>query len=49
MHELSATFTPTDTLNYTTVRAVVPLTVNEKLPTAHHLAGPFCQFPMAPR
>ena len=32
MHELSVTFTPTDTLNYTTVRAVVPLTVTEKLP-----------------
>jgi Flp pilus assembly CpaE family ATPase len=33
VHELSATFTPTDTLNYTTVSAVVPLTVNEKAPT----------------
>jgi Flp pilus assembly CpaE family ATPase len=32
MHELSVTFTPTDTLNYTTVRAVVSLTVTEKLP-----------------
>ena len=31
MHELSVTFTPTDTLNYTTVRAVVSLTVAEKL------------------
>jgi MinD-like ATPase involved in chromosome partitioning or flagellar assembly/ActR/RegA family two-component response regulator len=33
VHELSATFTPTDTLNYTTVSAVVSLTVAEKLPT----------------
>ncbi len=32
VHELSVTFTPTDTLNYTTARAVVPLTVTEKLP-----------------
>ena len=30
MHELSVTFTPTDTLNYTTVREVVSLTVTEK-------------------
>ena len=33
VHELSVTFTPTDTLNYTTVRAVVSLTVAEKSPT----------------
>jgi hypothetical protein len=33
MHELSVTFTPADTLNYTTVRAVVPLTVTKKLTT----------------
>ncbi|MGD1064520.1 MAG: hypothetical protein ABR860_14780, partial [Terracidiphilus sp.] len=33
VHELSATFTPTDTLNYTTVSAVVSLTVAEKSPT----------------
>ncbi|MGD0347329.1 MAG: AAA family ATPase [Terracidiphilus sp.] len=33
MHDLSVTFTPTDTLNYTTVRAAVSLTVTEKLPT----------------
>jgi DNA-binding response OmpR family regulator len=33
VHELSVTFTPTDTLNYTTVRAVGSLTVTEKLPT----------------
>ena len=33
VHELAVTFTPTDTLNYTTVRAVVPLTVTEKSPT----------------
>ena len=32
MHELTATFTPTDTLNYTTVSAVVSLTVAEKSP-----------------
>jgi Flp pilus assembly CpaE family ATPase len=31
VHELSVIFTPTDTLNYTTVRTVVPLTVAEKL------------------
>ncbi len=31
-HELSAVFTPTDTLNYTTVSATVSLTVTEKLP-----------------
>ena len=31
VHELSVNFTPTDTLNYTSARAVVPLTVNEKL------------------
>lgn len=32
-HELSVTFTPTDTLNYTTEHAVVSLTVKEQLPT----------------
>jgi len=32
VHELSVAFTPTDTLNYTAVRAVVSLTVAEKLP-----------------
>jgi len=31
-HELSVTFTPTDTLNYTTVSSVVSLVVNEKQP-----------------
>ena len=31
VHELSVNFTPTDTLNYTSARAVVLLTVNEKL------------------
>jgi TonB family protein len=34
VHELSVTFTPIDTLNYTTARAVVALTVTGKLPTA---------------
>jgi Flp pilus assembly CpaE family ATPase len=32
VHELSVTFTPTDTLNYTAVRAAVSLTVAEKTP-----------------
>jgi len=32
VHELSVTFTPTDTLNYTAAPAVVPLTITEKLP-----------------
>jgi hypothetical protein len=32
VHELSVTFTPTDTLNYTVVRAVVSLAVAEKIP-----------------
>ncbi|MGB7266187.1 MAG: hypothetical protein WBC92_11790, partial [Terracidiphilus sp.] len=32
MHELTVTFTPIDTLNYATARAVVTLTVTEKLP-----------------
>jgi hypothetical protein len=32
-HELSVTFTPTDTLNYTTARAVVSLNVTEQLPS----------------
>lgn len=31
VHQLTAIFTPTDTLNYATVSAVVPLTVAEKL------------------
>ncbi|HEY1802863.1 MAG TPA: AAA family ATPase [Terracidiphilus sp.] len=31
VHELSVIFTPADTLNYTTVSAMVPLTVTEKL------------------
>ena len=31
VHELSVNFTPTDTLNYASARAVVPVTVNEKL------------------
>ena len=34
VHQLSVTFTPTDTLNYTTVSFVVPLTVTEKTPVA---------------
>jgi len=33
VHQLSLTFTPTDTLNFTTVHAVASLTVTEKLPT----------------
>jgi hypothetical protein len=33
-HELTAVFTPVDTLNYTTSHAAVPLTVTEKLPTS---------------
>jgi len=33
VHELSVTFTPADTLNCTTVRAVVSVTITEKLPT----------------
>ena len=33
VHELSVTFTPTDTLNYITARAVVSLTVTEQLPS----------------
>ena len=32
-HELTAVFTPVDTLNYTTSHAAVPLTVTEKSPT----------------
>lgn len=32
-HELSVTFTPADTLNYTTVRELVSLTITEKLPS----------------
>jgi len=31
VHELSVNFTPTDTLNYASAHAVVPLTVNEKV------------------
>jgi hypothetical protein len=31
VHDLSVNFTPIDTLNYTSARAIVPLTVNEKL------------------
>jgi len=38
VHELSVTFTPIDTLNYTTARAVVPLTITEKLPI--HITWP---------
>lgn len=33
VHELSVTFTPFDSLNYTTAHAVVPLTITEKIPT----------------
>ena len=33
MHEISVTFTPTDTLNYTNAHAVVSLTVTEQLPS----------------
>jgi Flp pilus assembly CpaE family ATPase len=33
VHNLTVTFTPTDTLNYTTADAVVSLTVNEKQPS----------------
>ena len=33
-HTLSVTFTPTDTLNYSTVQAVVSLTVTDNLPAA---------------
>ena len=33
VHELSVVFTPTDSLNYTTVRAGVSVTVTEKLPS----------------
>ncbi len=40
VHELSVTFTPTDTLNYTTVSAVVPLTVAEKSPTLINWPAP---------
>jgi MinD-like ATPase involved in chromosome partitioning or flagellar assembly/ActR/RegA family two-component response regulator len=38
VHELSVSFTPTDTLNYITVSATVPLTVAEK--SATHIAWP---------
>lgn len=37
-HELSVAFTPTDTLNYTTVSTVVSLTIAEKSPS--HIAWP---------
>ncbi len=33
-HEVSVAFTPADTLNYTTVRAVVTVTITEKAPTS---------------
>jgi TonB family protein len=33
-HEVSVTFTPNDKLNYATARAVVPLTITDKLPAA---------------
>jgi len=38
VHKLSVTFTPADTLNYKAERAVVPLTVTEKL--ASHITWP---------
>jgi hypothetical protein len=40
VHELSVTFTPTDTLNYSRVRAVVSLTVAEKAPALITWLGP---------
>jgi hypothetical protein len=39
-HELTAVFTPIDTLNYTTSHAAVPLTVTEKSPTIITWATP---------
>jgi hypothetical protein len=39
-HELSVTFTPADTLNCTTVREVVPVTITEKLPTLINWPAP---------
>jgi hypothetical protein len=39
-HELTAVFTPIDTLNYTTSHAAVPLTVTEKSPTTITWATP---------
>jgi Flp pilus assembly CpaE family ATPase len=40
VHELSVEFTPADTLNYTAARAIVPLTVNAKLPPLITWPGP---------
>ncbi|HVN93617.1 MAG TPA: AAA family ATPase [Terracidiphilus sp.] len=40
VHELSAVFTPADTLNYASARATVPLTVTEKLPAVISWAPP---------
>jgi large repetitive protein len=39
-HELTAVFTPIDTLNYTTSHAAVPITVTEKSPTVVSWASP---------
>jgi Flp pilus assembly CpaE family ATPase len=39
-HELTVTFTPADTLNYTTVRAVASVTITEKSPTVITWATP---------
>ena len=40
VHELSAIFTPVDTLNYSTVSAAVSLTVTEKLPVLINWPAP---------
>jgi hypothetical protein len=40
VHELAVDFTPVDTLNYTSARVVVPLTVNAKLPPLITWPGP---------
>jgi len=40
VHKLTVTFTPLDTLNYTTVRAVVSVTVTEKSPSRIRWAQP---------
>jgi Flp pilus assembly CpaE family ATPase len=40
VHTLSVVFTPTDTLNYATAQAVVPLTVTEKSPVTITWASP---------
>ena len=40
VHELSAIFTPADTLNYATVSATVSLTVTEKLPALINWPAP---------